>query len=123
MEKSGPGMENVASKLNAEWGATRALFIGEFYDNAGVQSHMERRFDVSDGESDGWHDTFWLTAMQASVAPETVRYEQRVAAGHATINGVSIVPLGRTIAIGEELLRWRVESTVRVINQKKRDAR
>lgn len=113
------GMERVADRLNAEWGETKALFIGEFYDNAGVQRHMEETFGVTEDESDGWHDTFWLTAMQASVAPETVRYEQRVAAGRASINGVSLQPLGRTISIGEELLRWRVESTVRVIEQRK----
>jgi creatinine amidohydrolase/Fe(II)-dependent formamide hydrolase-like protein len=111
------GMENVARKLNAEWrGATEAHFIGEFYDNAGVQAHMEETFGIFEG-SDGWHDTYWLTAMQASVDPETVRYEQRVKAGHATINGVSLVPLGRTIAVGEELLRWRIEQTVRVIRE------
>jgi len=109
------GMENVARKLNAEWGgATHAHFIGEFYDNTGVQAHMEETFGISEG-SDGWHDTYWLTAMQASVDPETVRYEQRVQAGRATINGVSLTPLGRTIAVGEELLRWRIDQTVRVI--------
>lgn len=110
------GMENAARRLNAEWGATRAHFIGEFYDNAGVQKHMEDTFGIVEG-SDGWHDTYWLTAMQASVDPETVRYEQRVQAGHASINGVSLTPLGRTIAVGEELLRWRIEQTVRVIRE------
>ena len=54
------GMENVANELNAEWGETKALYIGEFYDNAGVQRHMQQEFDITDGESDGWHDTFWL---------------------------------------------------------------
>lgn len=116
------GMERAADRLNAEFGKTKALFIGEFYDNAGVEQHMEETFGVIEEDSDGWHDTFWLTAMQASVDPETVRYEQRVAAGRASINGVSLTPLGRTISIGEELLRWRVESTVRVINERKRAA-
>lgn len=108
------GMQNVARRLNAEWTAARAHFIPEFYDNAGVQAHMEKTFGIME-ESEGWHDTFWLTAMQASVDPETVRYEQRVQAGRASINGVSLTPLGRTISIGEELLRWRVEQTVRAI--------
>jgi len=108
------GMEAVAARLNAEWGTNKALFIGEFYDNAGVQQHMEATFGIEE-ESEGWHDTYWLTAMQAAVSPESVRYEQRVAAGRASINGVSLTPLGRTISIGEELLRWRIDQTVRVI--------
>jgi creatinine amidohydrolase len=108
------GMEAVAGRLNTEWGSSKVLFIGEFYDNAGVQRHMEETFAI-DEVSEGWHDTYWLTAMQASVSPESVRYEQRVAAGRASINGVSLTPLGRTIAIGEELLRWRIDQTVRVI--------
>lgn len=108
------GMEAAAARLNAEWGKTKAHFIPEFYDNEGVQAHMETTFGIME-ESEGWHDTYWLTAMQASVDPETVRYEQRVKAGRASINGVSLVPLGRTIAVGEELLRWRIEQTVKAI--------
>jgi creatinine amidohydrolase len=112
------GMEAVASRLNAEWGTNKALFIGEFYDNAGVQKHMEDTFGIIE-EAEGWHDSYWLTAMQASVDPETVRYEQRVQAGNASINGVSLIPLGKTIAVGEELLRWRIDQTVRVIQSRK----
>lgn len=112
------GMEAVASRLNAEWGSNKALFIGEFYDNAGVQRHMEDTFGIVE-ESQGWHDNYWLTAMQASVDPETVRYEQRVRAGNASINGVSLTPLGKTIAVGEELLKWRIDQTVRVIQSRK----
>lgn len=114
------GMENVANRLNAEWGKEKALFVGAFYDNAGVQRHMEETFGITEDESDGWHDTFWLTTMQAAVDPESVRYEQRVAAGRAHINGVSLVPLGRTISIGEELMRWRVERTARLIEERRR---
>lgn len=113
------GMEAVAAKLNAEWGEEKALFIGEFYDNAGVQQHMEETFGIYE-ESEGWHDTYWLSAMQAAVDPETVRYEQRVQTGRASINGVSMVPLGRTISVGEELLRWRIEKTAGVIEERRR---
>lgn len=113
------GMQAVAERLNAEWGSERALFIGEFYDNAGVQRHMEETFGIYE-ESEGWHDNYWLSAMQAAVDPETIRYEQRVQADHASINGVSIVPIGRTISVGEELLRWRVERTAGVIEERRR---
>ena len=72
------------------------------------------RFGIFE-ESEGWHDNYWLSAMQAAVDPETVRYEERVQSGRASINGVSLVPLGRTIAVGEELMRWRTDQTVAAI--------
>ena len=112
------GMDNVANKLNGAWGENRALFIPEFYDNAGVQRHMEETFGIYE-ENEGWHDNYWLTAMQAAVDPETVRYEQRVQAGRASINGVSLTPLGRTISVGEELMRWRTGQTVAAIQAAK----
>jgi creatinine amidohydrolase len=112
------GMERVAARLNAEWRTKKALFIPEFYDNAGVQRHMEETFGIRE-ESEGWHDTYWLTAMQAAVDPQTVRYEERVQAGRASINGVSLVPLGRTIAVGEELMRWRTQHTLDAIQRAK----
>ncbi len=108
------GMQNAANLLNEEWGTEKALFIAEFYDNAGVQLHMEETFGIFE-ESEGWHDNYWLSAMQAAVDPETVRYEERVQSGRASINGVSLVPLGRTIAVGEELMRWRTDQTVAAI--------
>ena len=108
------GMQNAANLLNEEWGTEKALFIPEFYDNAGVQLHMEETFGIFE-ESEGWHDNYWLSAMQAAVDPETVRYEERVQSGRASINGVSLVPLGRTIAVGEELMRWRTDQTVAAI--------
>ncbi len=108
------GMQNAANLLNEEWGIEKALFIPEFYDNAGVQLHMEETFGIFE-ESEGWHDNYWLSAMQAAVDPETVRYEERVQSDRASINGVSLVPLGRTIAVGEELMRWRTDQTVAAI--------
>jgi creatinine amidohydrolase len=112
------GMSNVADRLNADWGTKKALFIPEFYDNAGVQRHMEERFGIYE-ESEGWHDNYWLTAMQAAVDPETVRYEQRVRADRASINGVPLVPLAKTVSVGEELMRWRTDQTVAAIEKSK----
>ena len=47
--------------------------------------------------------------------PSTVRYDERVAAGKATINGVSIVPKEETIAVGKKLLQFRVDQTAKAI--------
>ena len=112
------GMEVVANRLNERWGETAAHFIGEFYDNAGVSTYMNEELGVTEGPSDGFHDTYWLTAMQMSVDPESVRYDQRVWAGRASINGVSIAPKEETMEIGRRLLEFRIASTAEVIHKR-----
>ena len=47
--------------------------------------------------------------------PETVRYDQRVAAGKATINGLSIEPKEKSVEIGRQLMQVRIDSTVKAI--------
>lgn len=108
------GMGAVAKKLNAAWGKKMVHFIPEFYDNEGVQRRMNE-LGVTEDENDGFHDSYWLTALQMTVDPSTVRYDERVAAGKATINGVSIAPKEKTIELGRKLMRWRVEETVKAI--------
>ena len=51
-----------------------------------------------------------------TVDPTTVRYDQRVAAGRASINGLSIVPKEETIEVGKKLLQFRIDHTVKAIN-------
>ena len=109
------GMAAAAAALNHRWGETKAHHIPGYYDNAGVSTYMNE-LGVTEGESDGYHDTYWLTALQMSVDPSTVRYDERVAAGKASINGVSIAPKEESMALGKKLMRWRVEATVELIN-------
>ncbi len=109
------GQMNAAATLNERWGGTRAHHIAAYYDNRGVIAHMEE-LGVVEGESDGFHDFYWVTAMQMVTDPSTVRYDERVAAGLATINGVSIAPADATIEIGRQLIQWRVDQTENAIN-------
>ena len=108
------GMAVVADRLNERQGKSTAHYIPEFYDNAGVQRVMEEEFGIFE-ESEGFHDTYWLTAMQMTVDPSSVRYEERVAAGRASINGVSIAPLEKTIEVGTRLMQYRIDNTSRLI--------
>ena len=75
---------------------------------------MEEEFGIFE-ESEGFHDTYWLTAMQMTVDPSSVRYEERVAAGRASINRVSIAPLEKTIEVGTRLMQYRIDNTSSVI--------
>ena len=108
------GMAAAAAALNERWGEAKAHHIAGYYDNAGVVARMNE-LGVEEGPSDGYHDTYWLTSMQMTVDPSTVRYDERVAAGKATINGVSIAPKEETIALGEQLMEWRNNKTVELI--------
>ncbi len=108
------GMANVAAALNEQWRQVRAHYIPEFYDNAGVEAYMTREFGIVE-ENEGFHDFYWLTAMQMVTDPATVRYEERVAAGRASINGVSIAPKDRTIEVGKKLLQYRIDRTAAAI--------
>ena len=110
------GMAAAAAALNERWGETRAHHIAGYYDNAGVVARMNE-LGVEEGASDGYHDTYWLTSMQMTVDPSTVRYDERVAAGKATINGVSIAPLEETVALGQQLMEWRNDKTVQLIRE------
>lgn len=109
------GMEAVAERLNAEWTGTRALFVPEFYRYAEVFEYMERELGIVEPTSDGLHDDFVITSIMMGLDPTTVRYEQRVAAGKASINGLSIEPVDEVVAVGRQLLQYRIDRTVEAI--------
>jgi hypothetical protein len=108
------GMEAVASQLNRRWTDARAHFIGEYYDNEASIAFLEREYGIREVEGE-WHDNYWITTLLMVYDPVVVRYEQRVSAGLAHINGVDIAPREETIAIGEALTKFRVDAAVRAI--------
>ena len=109
------GMSAVAKRLNERWTDAHAHFIPEFYDYDGMVEYMEKELGIVEGDSDGFHDYYWITALQMVTDPSTVRFDQRVAKGLATINGLSIAPKEKTIDVGRSLMRWRVDQTVKAI--------
>ncbi|MEX2466692.1 MAG: creatininase family protein [Gemmatimonadota bacterium] len=115
------GMEAAAATLNERWAGSgrTAHFVREFYSPGWEETerYTEEVLGVAEGESDGYHDDMWVTAFMAVVDPETVRWDQRVAAGLASINGVSLVPLQRIIDLGERIVDFRAEYTVRAIRE------
>lgn len=108
------GMKAVAERQNQRWGQPFAHFIPEFYDYPGVRAYMERELGIMQG-NDGIHDDYQITALMMTVDPTVVRYDQRVKAGKATINGVSIAPKEQSIEVGKKLMQFRVDVTVKAI--------
>jgi len=110
------GMAAVATDLNERWrGSARAHFIPEFYRYAEVFEWMESELGIVQTTNDGFHDDFVITAIMMAEDPSSVRHAQRVAAGKASINGVSIADKEATIDIGRKLLGFRVDQTVKAI--------
>lgn len=109
------GMEAVAQMLNERWGETRAHHIPEFYSKPAVVEWMESELGIVQPTDDGLHDNYIITSEIMLTDPDMVRYDQRVKAGKATINGLSIEPKEKTIEIGEKLLGFRVDLTVKAI--------
>ncbi len=97
------GMENVATKLKSEWVelTARIHFVREFYSPGWeeTESFTEQELGVAESSHDGYHDDIWVTAMMMVSDPEQVRFEQRVEAGLASINGVAIFPLEEALSL------------------------
>lgn len=113
------GMANVAAALTAQWedGTTRFHFVGEFYDPGWEETEQftERELGVAESGHDGYHDDIWVTAMMMVTDPDQVRIAERVDAGLASINGVSIVPMQETIELGRKMVEFRAEFTANKI--------
>ena len=110
------GMAAVATALNERWrGSARAHFVPEFYRYAEVFEWMESELGITQPTNDGFHDDFVITSIMMAEDPESVRHAQRVAAGKASINGLSIADLEATIETGRKLLGFRVDRTVEAI--------
>ncbi len=109
------GMEEAAERLNARWSDARAHYIAEYYDYPGLRRYMEEELGVVEPVNEGFHDELSITALMMLVDPATVRYEERVKAGRASINGVSITPKEETIELGRQLLEFRTRRTVEAI--------
>jgi len=115
------GMANVADALGADWtdDETRIHFVREFYDPGWVatEDYTQSELGVAELSNDGYHDDIWVTAMMMVTDPEQVRFSQRVNAGLASINGVSITPLEDTIELGRKMIEFRAEYTALAIQQ------
>jgi creatinine amidohydrolase len=109
------GMANVAAALNDRWHDAAAHHIEEYY-RYGGGTYLRDELGIEETEDDGIHDSVGITMLQMVTDPNVVRYDQRVKAGLAKINGVSIVPKEESIEIGRKLLAFRTKVTVDAIN-------
>jgi creatinine amidohydrolase len=113
------GMQAVADKYTKEWNNTpRVTHVREHYDYNTVTRHLESIGAIpTDRTDDGLHDDATITMNMMVTDPQSVRWEARVKAGKATINGVSIADLDRAVAIGKQIVAFRAQVTADAIKK------
>jgi creatinine amidohydrolase len=118
------GMQAVASKLATAWKGTPTVhYIHEYYDQD-IWSYdylkslgIVQKPDVKSSMRSGIHDDYHYEAIIATVDPRHIRLEERKKAGLASIHGVSVVPVQKTIANGKKLIEYRAGITVAAIKK------
>ena len=109
------GQRAVANRLNDMWDGTVVAHVQEYYDYAAVDRYMAYRGFPGSTENDGLHDDPIITLNMFITDPFSVRYDERVVAGEATINGVSIADRAQSLDWARQIVAFRAEHTVRYI--------
>jgi creatinine amidohydrolase len=114
-----PGQKAVAEKLNTQWnGAPVVAHIPEYYTGTGTGRLLNELGVTQDGQpEDGLHDGPGITLNMMLTDPNSVRWEQRVKAGKATINGVSIADKAKSLEIARKIVDLRATNTVAAIRK------
>jgi creatinine amidohydrolase/Fe(II)-dependent formamide hydrolase-like protein len=112
------GQKAVAEKLNAEWsGRTVVAHIPQYYDYAGVAKYMADQNLIKDGRSDSMHDDPIISLNMFNTDPNTIRYEQRVKAGKASINGVDLSNRAKSAELARKIVDYRATVTADAIRK------
>jgi creatinine amidohydrolase/Fe(II)-dependent formamide hydrolase-like protein len=113
------GMQAVADTLNAEWkGSPLVIHAREYYDYAAVLRYAEQLGLTKAGQAkDGLHDDPAITLNMMVADPASIRWEQRVKANKATIDGVSIADRARALDAGRKIVEFRTTATVNAIRK------
>jgi creatinine amidohydrolase/Fe(II)-dependent formamide hydrolase-like protein len=116
------GLRTVADELSEQWGGSPTIHhIPEFYNWVGGADSV-RQFVQDNGipeeiNADGIHDEYGITAVMMVAGEEIVRYDQRMAAGMASINGISIEDKDAVIAFGKKVIEFRANAAVVAIRR------
>ena len=65
-----------------------------------------------DPRPEGLHDDYYITTIIMNDDPEHVRLGQRIDAGKASINGISILPIDTALEHGRRLIQFRTDATI-----------
>lgn len=116
------GQRSVAERLNEEWsGSPVVAHAGAYYDYASVARHMAESSSLRAGQRDGLHDDPIISLNMFAADPRSIRWQERVAAGLARIDGVSLEDRVRNLELAREIVDFRAETTRAAIEGAIRD--
>jgi creatinine amidohydrolase len=114
------GQEAVAGKLTAQFkGEALVASIPEYYTAPPGTPNVLRQLGVTkEGmPDDGLHDSPGITLNMMLTDPKSVRWEERVKAGKATINGVSIADKTKALEWAKAIVEARATRTADLIRK------
>ena len=114
------GQKAVADKLTAQFaGSALVATIPEYYTAPPGTPNVLRQLGVTkDGmPDDGLHDSPGITLNMMLTDPKSVRWEERVKAGKATINGVSIADKAKALEWAKAIVEARATRTAELIKK------
>ena len=112
------GLAAVAEELSVAWASENILVahIPEYYNYSDVHAYQRDVLGVDeDPRLEGLHDDYYITTIIMNDDPQFVRFEQRLEAGKASINGIDITPIGKSLRHGRRLIEFRANATVEAI--------
>ena len=88
--------------------------VQKLIQSSGIPEKIE--IGASQG-SDGLHEEYGIDALMALYDPKTIRIDERTKANRATINGVDLLPMSKTLEMGRKIVELRTKLTVDAINK------
>lgn len=111
------GQRAVAEELNKKFGDDVIVaHVQEYYDYASVSKFMEGK-GITEGKSDALHDDPIITLNMWIADPKSVRYDERLKAGKATINGVDLSDRAKAQEWAKQIVEFRAQATVDAIKK------
>lgn len=111
------GQRAVADELNKRFnGEAVVAQVDDYYTYAVVAKHMEGQ-GIKEGKSDSLHDDPVITLNMMAADPKSIRYEERVKAGKANINGVDISDRSKAQGMAKQIVEFRADYTAEAIRK------
>jgi len=111
------GQRSVADSLTKIWnGKPVVAHVQEYYDYAGVAAYMKDH-GIVDGAAENMHDDAVISLNMFIDDPRSIRYDERVKAGKASINGVSLADKKKNTALAKQIVEFRTATTIEAINK------
>ena len=115
------GMAAVAEELTTAWAGEGVgiAHIPEYYNYGDVLTYQRDVLGIDeDPRLEGLHDDYYITSIIMNDDPRHVRLQERIDAGKASINGISILPAEEAIEHGKKLIEFRTGVTVEAIRER-----